>query len=260
LSRIHATAVVESGAEIDPTAEIGAYAVVGPHVRLAAGVVLRPHAYVTGQTEIGPETEVFSFASVGEIPQDKKYHGEPTHLAIGAHNRIREHATIHLGTAQGGGLTSIGDDNLIMVGAHVGHDCQIGSHTIIANNVALAGHVIVEDHALLGGMSAVHQFARIGESALLMPYGGASLDVPPYTRAHGNHCRLMGVHRINLERRGFSKERIEVIERAYRIIFRSKLRPEEAFARVREELPDSADAEHLVAFLEKSERGFCRIR
>jgi UDP-N-acetylglucosamine acyltransferase len=260
VTRIHPTAIVDPGAEVDPTVEIGPYAVVGPEVRLAAGVVLRPHAYVTGRTEVGPESTIYSFASVGEIPQDKKYRGEPTRLVIGARNQIREHVTLSPGTAQGGGLTSIGDDNLLMIVSHVGHDCQIGSHVVMANNVALAGHVMVESYAVLGALSGVHQFCRIGESAMLGGLGGVSQDVAPYAIAQGNHCRVIGLNRINLERRGFSAERIEAVEAAFRLVFRSKLLPRDAFARVREELPDSPEAEHLVAFLEKSERGFCRMR
>jgi UDP-N-acetylglucosamine acyltransferase len=260
VSRIHPTAIVDSRAEVDPTVEIGPYAVVGPEVRLGAGVVLKPHAYVTGRTEVGAETVIYSFASVGEIPQDKKYRGEPTRLVIGARNQIREHATLSPGTAQGGGLTSIGNDNLLMIGSHVGHDCQIGSHVVIANNVGLAGHVVVENHAFLAAFAGVHQFARVGESAMLAAFAAAAQDVAPYVTVEGNRARVVGVNRINLERRGFSAERIEAVERAVRLVFRSKLLPRDAFARVREELPDSPEAEHLVAFLEKSERGFCRMR
>jgi UDP-N-acetylglucosamine acyltransferase len=260
VSRIHPLAVVERGAELDPTVELGPYAFVGPQVRLGAGVVLRPHAYVTGRTEVGPETVIYSFASVGEIPQDKKYRGEPTRLVIGARNHIREHVTLSPGTAQGGGLTSIGDDNLLMIGSHVGHDCQIGSHVVMANNASLAGHVMVESCAVLSAFCGVHQFCRVGESAMLAGFAAVSQDVAPYAIAQGDRARVIGINRINLERRGFAPERIEAVERAFRLVFRSKLLPRDAFARVREELPDSAEAEHLVAFLEKSERGFCRMR
>ncbi len=260
MTRIHATAIVDPRAEVDATVEIGPYAVVGPEVRLGAGVVLKSHAHVTGRTEVGPETRIYSFASVGEIPQDKKYRGEPTRLVIGARNQIREHVTLSPGTAQGGGLTSIGDDNLLMIGSHVGHDCQIGSDVVMANNVGLAGHVRVENHAFLAAFAGVHQFCRIGESAMLAGFAGVVQDVAPYAIAQGNHARVIGVNRINLERRGFAPERIEAVERSFRLVFRSKLLPRDAFARVREELSESPEAEHLVAFLEKSERGFCRMR
>lgn len=260
MSRIHPTAVVDPKAEVDPTVEIGPYAVVGPHVRLEREVVLKTHAHVTGHTVIGPGTRVFSFASIGEEPQDQKYRGEVTRLTIGARNTIREYTTIHPGTKVGGGETTIGDDNLLMVGAHVAHDSHIGSHVIMANQASLAGHVTVEDYAVLAGLCGVHQFVRIGESAMLAAMSGVGQDVAPYVIAQGNHARVIGINRVNLERRGFSKERIKTVDRALRIVFRSGLRPRDAFARVRDELPDSPEAEHLVAFLEKSERGFCRVR
>jgi UDP-N-acetylglucosamine acyltransferase len=260
MSSIHSTAVVDRKAEVDSTAEIGAYSVVGPHVKLAAGVVLRPHAYVTGYTEIGAGGVIYSFTSVGEVPQDKKYRGEPTRLVIGPRNELREHSTFSPGTGFGGGITTIGSDNLFLIGSHVGHDCRVADHVIMANNVTLAGHVEVESHAYFGAHAGVHQFARVGESAMLSAYAAASQDVAPYITVHGDHARVIGVNKVGLERRGFSPQQIVDVERAFRAIFRSKLRPAEAFARVREEIPGSAAAEHMVAFLEKSERGFCRVR
>jgi UDP-N-acetylglucosamine acyltransferase len=252
--------VIDPSAELEPGVELGPYAVVGPHVHLAEGVVLRPHSHVTGHTDVGRETVIYSFASVGEAPQDRKYRGEPTRLVIGARNTIREYATLHPGTAEGGGLTSVGEDNLLMIGVHIAHDCQIGSHIVMANNVALAGHVLVGDYAVMGASAHVHQFCRVGESAMVGAMAGISQDVAPFMIAQGSRARLLSVNRINMERRGFTPERITAVERAYRLIFRSGLRPYEAFARVRAELPDSRDAEHMVAFLEKSERGFCRVR
>ncbi len=260
MSGIHPTAIVDPNAELASDVTIGPYAVIGPRVRLGPGVELRPHALVTGSTEIGPETVIYSFASVGEIPQDQKYRGESTRLVIGARNTIREHVTIHPGTEVAGGLTTIGDDNLIMIGVHVAHDCHIGSHVIMTNEVLLAGHVRVEDHAYLAARSAVLQFLRIGESAMLSAMSGIVMDAAPFLKLHGYPARVIGVNRINLERRGFSEQRIEAVELAYRIIFRSNLIPVEAFAAVREQLPDSREAEHMIAFLEKSERGFARFR
>ncbi len=260
MSRLHPTAIVDAQAEVDSSVEIGPYAIVGPHVRLGPGVVLRPHAHVTGHTEVGSETTIYPFASVGEDPQDKKYKGEPTRLAIGAHNTIREYCTLHAGTAEGGGLTSVGDDNLFMLGVHIAHDCQIGNATIMANNTQLAGHVRVEDYAVLGASVHVHQFCRIGESAMLGALAGVSQDVAPFVIAQGDRAKVLKVNRINMERRGFSQAQMDAAERAYRIIFRSGLTPHEAFARVRSELLESPHAEHMVAFLEKSERGFCRAK
>ena len=154
----------------------------------------------------------------------------------------------------------MGGDNLLMIGVHIAHDCQIGSHIVMANNVALAGHVLVEDYAVMGASAHVHQFCRVGESAMVGAMAGISQDVAPFTIAQGSRARLLSINRINMERRGFPPERITAVERAYRLIFRSGLRPHEAFARVRAELADSRDSEHMVAFLEKSERGFCRVR
>jgi UDP-N-acetylglucosamine acyltransferase len=260
VSQIHPTAVIDPKAEVHPTVEVGPYAVVGPHVTLAEGVILKAHTHVTGHTSVGPYTRIFSFASIGEEPQDQKYRGEPTRLVIGARNTIREYVTMHPGTRSGEGVTTVGDDNLFMIASHVAHDCHVGSHIIMANQASFGGHVTVEDHAVLGGMSGIHQFARVGESAMIAGMSGAAQDVPPFTIVQGNHARVLAVNVVNLERRGFSKERIQKIDRAFRILFRSGIRPRDAFTRIRKELADSPDAEHLVAFLEKSERGFCRMR
>jgi UDP-N-acetylglucosamine acyltransferase len=260
MSGNHPTAIVDPTAEVDPAAEIGPYAIVGPGVRLAAGVVLKPHAHVTGNTEIGEESVIYSFASIGEAPQDKKYQGEENGLVIGKRNVLREYSTVHPGTAAGGGITRLGDDNLLMIGAHVAHDCQLGSHIVMGNEAALAEHVEIEDYAVLSPSTLVHQFCRIGESAMLGATSGTLQDLAPYVIAMWIPARVLRVNKINLERRGFSPERIKDVERAYRIIFRSKLSPDEAFAKVREELKHSPEAEHMCAFLEKSERGFVRVR
>jgi UDP-N-acetylglucosamine acyltransferase len=260
VTAIHPTAVIDPEAELDATVEVGPYCIVGPHVRLAQGVVLRPHVNITGRTEVGPETVIYPFASVGEAPQDRKFQGEPTRLVIGARNTIRGYCTIHPGTAAGGAVTLIGDDNMIMVGVHIAHDCQIGSNIIMVNQVQLGGHVLVEDYAVLGASVHAHQFCRIGESAMLGALAAISQDVAPFTIAHGFPARILKVNRINMERRGFSREQMKAVERAFRIVFRSGLRPVDAFSGVREELPGSREAEHMVAFLEKSERGFCRAR
>jgi UDP-N-acetylglucosamine acyltransferase len=173
---------------------------------------------------------------------------------------IREQVSIHPGTAAGGGTTTVGDDNLILVNAHIGHDCRVGSHVILANNVMLAGHVVVEDYAYLAGGVAVQQFVRVGESVMVGGMSGLMQDAAPFTLANGYPARIVKMNRINLERRGLSKQRIEDVERAFRIVFRNGLQAHEAFAKVRSELPDSPEAERMVAFLEKSERGFARRR
>jgi UDP-N-acetylglucosamine acyltransferase len=258
--RIHPSALVDPAAELEEGVEIGPFCSVGPGVRLERDVVLRSHALVCGRTQIGAGTVVFPFTSLGDAPQDLKYRGEATQVVIGRGNQIREHVTIQAGTAFGGGRTVIGDHNLIMVGAHIGHDCQIGSHIIMGNGVQLAGHVQIEDHATLYAQTAVQQFLRIGESAFLAAKAGLMQDLPPYVWSQGYPARALRVNRIGLERRGFSPERIAAIDRAFRLIFRSKLSPRESLDSVREHLGGSADVQRLVNFLEKSERGFVRVR
>jgi UDP-N-acetylglucosamine acyltransferase len=260
MKRIHATAIVDSAAELADGVEIGPFCTVGPNVRLGEGVVLRSHAVVSGYTEVGRETQVFPFAALGEPPQDVKYKGEPTRLEIGARNMIREQVTIHPGTAIGGGTTRVGDDNLILVNAHIGHDCMVGSHVILANNVMLAGHVVVEDFAYLAGGVAVQQHVRIGESVMVGGLSGLTQDAAPFTLVNGWPARVVKMNRINLERRGIPAERIDDVERAFRLIFRDGLKATDAYARVRAELPNCPEAERMVAFLEKSEHGFARRR
>lgn len=256
---IHPTAVVDAKAEIDADAEIGAYAVVGAGVRLSKGVVLRPHSHVVGSTEIGEETTVFPFASVGESPQVLSYRGESTRLEIGARCQIREHVTINPGTPGGGGLTRIGDDNLLMIGAHVGHDCQLGSSLVVGNNVLLAGHVTIEDQAWVSAGVAVQQFVRVGRSAYVAAMAGVMQDLAPYSWSQGHPVRVLRVNRIGLERHGYMPDTIRDIESAFRIVFRSKLRPVEAFSRVRSEFGHSPDVLHMISFLESS-KSFARVK
>ena len=260
MSFIHPTAGIDPKAEIEADVVIGPYSIVGPHVRLCEGVELRGHSHVTGHTEIGAGCVIYPFASVGETPQDRKYKGEPTRLSIGARNVIREYATLHPGTSDGGGVTTIGDDNMIMIGVHIGHDCHIGKNVLMTNGTQLAGHVRIEDFAVLGASVHSHQNCRVGESAMLGALSAINMDVAPFTIVTGAPARILKVNRINMERRGFSNEQMEAVERAFRIIFRSGVNPAQAFSQVREELPDSREAEYMVAFLEKSERGFCRMR
>jgi UDP-N-acetylglucosamine acyltransferase len=260
MKRIHPSSIVDPGAELADGVEIGPFCTVGPNVRLGEGVVLRSHAVVAGHTEVGAGSMIFPFATVGEIPQDVKYKGEPTRLTIGARNMIREQVSIHPGTAAGGGTTTVGDDNLILVNVHIGHDCRVGSHVILANNVMLAGHVVVEDYAYLAGGVAVQQFVRVGESVMVGGMSGLMQDAAPFTLVNGYPARVVKMNRINLERRGFDEKRIDAVEKAFRIVFRESLPAQAAYAKVRAELPDSAEAERMVAFLEKSEHGFARRR
>jgi len=256
--RIHPTAIVDPGADLADDVRIGAYAVIGPEVRLAAGVEIRPHALVTGRTRIGERTRVFPFAVLGEEPQDKSFSDEATELVIGADNVLREHVTIHVGTAKGGGSTRIGDDNFIMNGVHVAHDVQIGSHVILASQVAIAGHAEIHDFAVIGGLSGIHQHARVGESAMVAAISGVTLDAPPFCLVSGPRATLHGVNSVGLRRRGFSRDVRQEIKRAYHLLFGSKLRLEEALEKARKERFTSAEAERLLAFVETSPRGVSR--
>jgi len=261
LSRsIHPTAVIDAKAELADQVEIGPYATVGAGVRLAEGVVLHAHAHVAGRTEIGPETHVFPFAAIGESPQDQKYRGEDVRLVIGARNHFREHTTAHPGTVKGGGITRIGDDNLFMIGAHVAHDCVVGNGVILANGAMLAGHVSVGDHAVIQAVAGIQQFLRVGEASFIAGHAGLIQDAPPFCFLQGYPARVLKLNRIKLERLGWDAARIEAVERAFRIVFRSRLAPPAAFARVREELAGSPDALRLVDFCEGAERGFARAR
>jgi UDP-N-acetylglucosamine acyltransferase len=237
---------------------VGAYAVIGPDVVLEAGVEVRPHALITGRTRIGARTRVFPFAVLGEEPQDKSFSGEATELLIGADNVLREHVTIHVGTAKGGGCTRIGDDNFIMNGVHIAHDVQVGSHVIVASQVAIAGHAEIHDFAVIGGLSGVHQHARVGESAMVGALTGITLDTPPFSLVSGERGPLRGVNVVGLRRRAFSREVRREIKRAYQLLFWSRLRLEEAIERVRGEDFVSPEVERLIAFIESSKRGVSR--
>jgi UDP-N-acetylglucosamine acyltransferase len=255
---IHPTAVIHPLAQLDEGVTIGPYAVIGEHVTIGRGTTVGAHTVIDGWTRIGEDNRIFNLAAVGGVPQDLKYRGEETWLVIGNRNIIREFATLQPGTVTGIGETVIGDDNLFMSYCHVAHDCIVGDRVIMANGSTLAGHVTVEDYAILGGLSAVHQFTKIGESVMLS--GGAMVgqDVPPYTIAAGDRARLRGLNMVGLRRRGFSEETIKILKKAYRLLILSKLRVADALARIRNELPALPEIDHLVGFIEKSERGICR--
>ncbi|WP_425404823.1 acyl-ACP--UDP-N-acetylglucosamine O-acyltransferase [Hwanghaeella sp.] len=216
---IHQTAIIDPAAAIGEGVIIGPYCVVGAEVKLGDGVRLHSHVVVDGRTEIGEETEIFPFASIGTQPQDLKYNGEPSKLIIGRKNRIREHVTMNPGTEGGGMETRVGDNGLFMVGVHVAHDCIVGNNVIMANNATLAGHVIVEDFAIIGGLSAVHQFVRIGKHAMVGGMSGVENDVIPYGSVMGDRARLSGLNIVGLKRRGFNKDDVHHLRRAYRMLF-----------------------------------------
>ncbi|HEY8120061.1 MAG TPA: acyl-ACP--UDP-N-acetylglucosamine O-acyltransferase [Myxococcota bacterium] len=258
MAQIHPSAVVDRRAQLADDAAVGPFCILGPDVELGPGVELRAHVHVTGRTTIGARTRVFPFVVLGEEPQDKSWSGEATALSIGADNVIREHTSIHVGTSRGGGCTRIGDDNLIMNGAHIGHDAQIGSHIIVASHVAIAGHAVVEDYAVIGGLSGVHQYARIGESAMVAALSGVTLDAPPFALVAGERATLRGLNVVGLKRRGVTAEVREELKRAFHILFFSKLRLAPALERVRAAGFKSDEAARLVAFFELSERGVSR--
>ena len=257
---IHPSAVIAPGAELDHGVQVGPYAVVGPQVRIGRDSRIGPHSVIEGRTTLGCENTIFQFASVGAIPQDKKYQGEDSSLTIGDRNTIREFVTLNIGTTGGGMVTRIGNDNLFMVYSHVGHDCQIGNGVILANCATLAGHVILENYVGVGGLVAIHQFTRIGESAYLGGGAMVSLDVPPYCVAQGDRARLFGLNLIGLKRRGFGEEQLSALKKAYRTFFAEGLTLKEATDRTRQEQAASPEAVHLAEFIASSQRGICRPR
>lgn len=218
MTNIHSSAVIEDGAQIDPSAKVGPFCFVGPNVVLGADVVLKSHAVVTGYTEVGEGTVIFSFAVIGEIPQDLKFNGEKSSLVIGKRNRIREHVTMNAGTEGGGGITRIGDDGLFMAGCHLAHDVIVGDRVILANSVAVAGHSIIEDDVILGGLAGVHQFVRIGRGAMIGGMAKVTHDVIPYGVVQGPRGELEGLNLVGLKRRGVARPDINALRAAFQVL------------------------------------------
>ena len=258
---IHATAIIEPSAEIGENVFIGPYCCVGGEVTLSDGVRLTSHVVVAGRTTIGPNSHLYPFASIGHQPQDLKYQGEPSRLEIGANNIIREHVTMNPGTEGGGMITHIGNNCLFMVGAHVAHDGNIGSHVIFANNATVGGHVTVEDYAILGGLSAVHQFVRIGRHAMVGGMSGVEQDVIPYGSVIGNRARLAGLNIVGLRRRGFSRNDIADLRKAYRLMFAEEGSMAERLNDVTEMYKDNLAVMDIVEFIRSdSNRAICQPR
>lgn len=255
---IHTSAIIEDGARLGNDVSVGAYSIIGPEVELGDGCWVGPHVVVTGRTRIGPGTRIYQFASIGDAPQDKKYAGEDTALEIGASNTIREYVTINRGTASGGGITRVGDDNLFMAYCHIAHDCQVGSHIVGANGATLAGHVVVGDWVIFAGFSGAHQFCRIGAHAFLGMYGGVNQDVPAYLMVSGQPPRPRGINAEGLKRRGFSKEQIRNIREAYRIIYRAGLGRDEAVARLQTLALEQPEIQPMIDSIMASQRGLLR--
>lgn len=261
MSEIHPTAQVDPRAELADDVQIGAYSVVGPGVCLGAGVRLESHVVVTGRTTLGDNCRVFPFACLGHQPQDLKYRGEETELVIGRNSQIREHVTMHPGTANGGGVTRIGSDGLFMAAIHVAHDCQIGDGVIMANNATLGGHVQLEDHAFLGGLCAVHQFVRIGRGAMIGGLAGVENDVIPYGMVLGNRAYLNGLNIVGMRRRGFDKDEIQRLRTAYRLLFAPEGTFAERLDEVATEFADHPRVMEIVAFVRSANnRAICLPR
>jgi UDP-N-acetylglucosamine acyltransferase len=256
---IHPQAVVAGSAKLGAAVKVGACAVVGEEVELGDGCVLHAHAVVQGPSKFGRNNVFHPFCLIGGDPQDYTYRGERAELVVGEGNIFREYVTVSRGTQKGGGKTSLGDDNFFLAYSHVGHDCQVGSHTLFVNGATLAGHVTVEDFATVGAFCPVHQYCRIGRYA----YVGASTvitqDVPPFSKVvTERETRSFGINSIGLERKGFSPERLAALKRAYRLLMRSKMNTSQALAEMKETLHESADVRELIQFIESAERGIVK--
>jgi UDP-N-acetylglucosamine acyltransferase len=258
MNRIHPTALVDPEADLADDVEIGAFSIIGPKVTIDAGSWIGPHVIVNGRTRIGKNTRIFQFASIGEEPQDKKYAGEDTELIIGDNNTIRELCTFSRGTAQGTGKTIIGNNNWIMACVHIAHDCHLGDNIIMANNASLAGHVTVGDWAILSGYSLIHQFCTVGEHSFTSFASHVNQSIPPYVTVSGEKARARGVNIEGLKRRGYSKEQIQQVRRAYRVLYRSDLTLEEAQRKLEEMAIDHEEIKPWVQFLGVTEKGFIR--
>ena len=262
MANIHPTAIVERGAELGENVTIGAYTIVREHVRIGEGTAIGPHCVIEGRTTIGRDNRFFQFSSIGAVPQDKKYAGEPTELSIGDRNMVREFCTFNLGTAQDSGVTRIGDDNWIMAYVHIAHDCQIGHRTTLANNTTLAGHVQLGDWVTVGGLTGVHQFVKIGAHVMVGFASAVSQDVPPYMLVDGNPLAVRGFNIEGLRRRGFDATRIAAVKQMHKLLYREGRtfeQAKEAIAAIGHEQPlAAADVALMSDFLANATRGIAR--
>ena len=261
---IHPTAIVDPHAQVDPSASIGAYTLIGPHVKIGAGTSVGPHCVIEGRTTIGRDNRIFQFNSLGAIPQDKKYAGEPCELVIGDRNTIREFSTYNIGSPGGGGVTRVGNDNWLMAYVHLAHDCQVGNHTIFANNAQLAGHVEIGDWVILGGFTVVHQFVRIGAHGMTALSSVLLADQPPFVMSQGQPARARSMNFEGLRRRGFSAERISAVKAMHKALYRDDLTLAQAKARIADiagRTPGAQpDVAMMLSFLDRvsAERGIVR--
>ena len=264
MTQIHPTAIVDPGAEIDASVSIGPYSIIGPHVKIGAGTTVGPHTVIEGHTTIGRDNRIFQFASIGGMPQDKKYAGEPCELVIGDRNMIREFCTFNIGSPGGGGVTRVGNDNWLMAYVHLAHDCIVGNNTIFANNTQLAGHVEVGDHFIFGAFTVVHQFVRIGAHGMTAMCSLLFADQPPFVMSQGSPAQARSMNFEGLRRRSFSPERISAVKAMHKALYRDGLTLEQAKARIAEitaQAPEAKpDVDMMLGFLAKTtpQRGIVR--
>ncbi len=256
---IHPSAIIAPGAEIDPSVEIGPWCTVGPRVRIGKGTKLLSHVVVDGDTQVGQDNVIHPFAVVGGVPQDLKYKGERTRLVVGDRNLIRESVTLNLGTEGGGGVSRVGNDNLIMAYSHLGHDSIIGNHCVIANSVALAGHVTVEDYAFVGGQSGVVQFVRVGAHAYATGQSGIDKDVPPFSIVIGSRpLQVKGTNIVGLRRRGYATETIQKINESMKLWMRPDIQKEQCLLEIESQYGELPEVKQLITFLRTSKMGCAR--
>jgi UDP-N-acetylglucosamine acyltransferase len=258
MSLIHPTAIVDPQAEIHPTVAVGAYSVIEGEVVIGAGTEIGAHVYIDRYTRIGRDCRIYPFAAIGTPPQDKKFKGEKTELIMGDENVIREYVTINRGTPDGGGVTSIGNQNLLLAYVHVAHDCHLGNGITMVNVATLGGHVTLEDHAVIGGLSAVHQFVRIGSHAYVGGKTGVSQDIPPFVLASGERAKLFGLNIVGLKRYNFSNEVILALKKTYQTVIRSHLTIQDAMLKVEKEVPLLPEVTQFLDFIRRSQRGIPR--
>lgn len=255
---IHETAIVHPKAEVGDNVEIGAYSIVRENVTIGSRTKIGPHVVIDPYVDIGSDCRIFQFAAIGAEPQDLKFSGEKTFVKIGSGNVIREFVTIHRGTADGSGVTEIGEENLIMAYSHIAHDCKLGRRIVLSNNATLAGHITIGDYSVIGGLVAIHQFVRVGNFAFIGGKSAVVKDIPPYMIAAGDRAKLHGLNVVGLKRQGFSNNTLAMLKKAYRLVFRIGLTLNEAIERVAAEVEQVPEVVHLIEFIKSSERGITR--
>lgn len=255
---IHQTAIVDSKAEIDSNVEIGPYSIIGKNVCIGSGTTIKSHVVIDSYVEIGSNCHIFQYAAIGAVPQSLKFEGEETHVKIGKGTIIREFVTIHRGTKFGGGITEVGEENLLMAYTHVAHDCKIGDKVVMSNNTTLAGHITIGNYATVGGLVAIHQFVRIGDYAFIGGKSAVVKDIPPYVMVAGDRAKLHGLNTVGIKRHGFSQDTLLALKKTYRIIFRIGLTLNEAIERVKAEVEQIPEVVYFIDFIQSSQRGVTR--